>query len=588
MPQSLSIRLCQLDFHIGNFEDNSRKIIAELNAAKEAGDRLAVFPELAVCGYPPRDFLEFSDFIRLCEERIAEIASHCVGITAIVGAPARNANPSGKRLHNAAFVLADGKVQQIVRKALLPTYDVFDEYRYFEPNTEFSIVEVDGTRIALTICEDLWNIEDPLYTVSPMDELMKQQPDVMVNIAASPFDYTHREERISVLSANCRRYGLPLLYCNHVGAQTELIFDGGSMALGADGSIIQELNYFEEDSSQFTLHLDENRKSLIVNRSSQIPYSPRPSTSLRVTAHDDSAAPSSPVPEPVLSLSKYPPSPKTERIHSALVLGIRDYFRKLGFTDAVLGLSGGIDSAVVLCLAAEALGANHVRTLLMPSPHSSQHSVDDAVQLSKNLGTRYDIVPIADAYERFRTDLTPVFGELPTGLADENLQARIRGLLLMGVSNRFGNIVLNTSNKSEAAVGYGTIYGDMNGGLSVIGDLYKMEVYELAEFINRNGEVIPRNIITKPPSAELRPDQKDSDSLPDYAELDEILFLYIEERKGPREIIALGHDEALVKRILRLVNINEYKRYQTPPTLRVSRKAFGMGRRMPIVGKYLS
>jgi len=569
MADSLTIRLCQLDFHIGNFEQNTRKIIAELNAAKEAGDRLAVFPELAVCGYPPRDFLEFSDFIRLCEESIAEIASHCVGITAIVGAPVRNMNPNGKRLHNAAFVLADGKVKQIVRKTLLPTYDVFDEYRYFEPNTEFNIVEVDGIRIALTICEDLWNIEDPLYTVSPMEELMKQQPDVMVNIAASPFDYSHREERISVLSANCRKYGLPLLYCNHVGAQTELIFDGGSMALGADGSIIQELNYFEEDSSQFTLTLDSNRPAdagSIANRQSQI------------------SSPLVPRPQPRLASSTLP---KIARIHSALLLGIRDYFRKLGFTDAVLGLSGGIDSAVVLALAAEALGAEHLRTLLMPSPHSSQHSVDDAVQFSKNLGTKYDIVPIADAYERFRTDLTPVFGEPPTGLADENLQARIRGLLLMGVSNRFGNIVLNTSNKSEAAVGYGTIYGDMNGGLSVIGDLYKMEVYELAEYINRNSEIIPRNIITKPPSAELRPDQKDSDSLPDYAILDKILFHYIEERKGPKEIIALGYDEALVNRILRLVNINEYKRYQTPPTLRVSRKAFGMGRRMPIVGKYL-
>jgi NAD+ synthase (glutamine-hydrolysing) len=558
VAQSLSIHLCQLDFHIGNFEDNTRKIIAELNAAKEAGDRLTVFPELAVCGYPPRDFLEFSDFITRCEESINAIAEHCVGITAIVGAPVRNANLSGKRLHNAAFVLADGKVKQIVRKTLLPNYDVFDEYRYFEPNTKFSIVEVDGVRIALTVCEDLWNIEDPLYTVSPMEELMKQQPDVMINIAASPFDYSHREERISVLSANCRKYGLPLLYCNHVGAQTELIFDGGSMALAPDGSIISELSYFKEDSARFSVRVDRNHQSSIISNQSSPSPVPRPS-----------------------SLSKI------ERIHSALLLGIRDYFRKLGFTDAVLGLSGGIDSAVVLALAAEALGAEHVRTLLMPSPHSSQHSVDDAVQLSKNLGTKYDIVPIADAYERFRTDLTPVFGEPPTGLADENLQARIRGLLLMGVSNRFGNIVLNTSNKSEAAVGYGTIYGDMNGGLSVIGDLYKMEVYELAEFINRTTEIIPRNIITKPPSAELRPDQKDSDSLPDYAELDEILFLYIEERKGPREIIALGHDEVLVKRILRLVNINEYKRYQTPPTLRVSRKAFGMGRRMPIVGKYL-
>jgi NAD+ synthase (glutamine-hydrolysing) len=565
MDRGLSILLCQLDFHIGNFEANTRKIEEGIDQAKREGADLVVFPELAISGYPPRDFLEFSDFIRLCEELVAELAAHCVGVTAIVGAPARNVNQSGKRLHNAAFVLADGKVKQVIRKTLLPTYDIFDEYRYFEPNVEFDVVEVNGIRVALTICEDLWNIEDRLYTVSPMDELMHHSPDVMINIAASPFDYAHREDRIRVLSANCRKYQLPLLYCNHVGAQTELIFDGGSMALGADGGILHELKYFEEDSSLFTIHLDENRKLKI---------EPTEGSSQLLQQNCPSQIP--PVP------------PKIARIHSALILGIRDYFGKLGFTDAVLGLSGGIDSAVVLALAAEALGADHVRTLLMPSPHSSQHSVDDALQLSRNLGTRYDIVPIADAYERFRSDLTPVFGESPSGLADENLQARIRGLLLMGVSNRFGCILLNTSNKSEAAVGYGTIYGDMNGGLSVIGDIYKMEVYKLAEYINRNGEVIPRNIITKPPSAELRPDQKDSDSLPDYAMLDRILYLYIEERKGPQEIVAQGHYEVLVKRVLRLVNINEYKRYQTPPTLRVSRKAFGMGRRMPIVGKYLA
>lgn len=553
MGNRLSIRLCQFDFHIGNFEANTEKIIAGIAAAKKAGDQLVIFPELAVCGYPPRDFLEFEDFLVRCEESINEIATHCLGITAIVGSPVRNTERHGKRLHNAALVLSDGKVKQVVRKTLLPTYDIFDEYRYFEPNRVFEVVEVDGVRIALTICEDLWNIEDPLYIVSPMDELMAQQPDLMVNIAASPFDYSHREDRVRVLTANCKKYELPLVYANHVGAQTELIFDGGSMAIDAQGDIVSELGYFEEDSAQFILTVGEGRKSKIENLSAQ-------------TASSQG---------------------KMERIHAALVLGIRDYFRKLGFTDAILGLSGGIDSAVVLCLAAEALGGEHVRSLLMPSPHSSQHSVDDAVKLSENLGAQYDIIPIAEAYERFRADLTPVFGDVPKGLSDENLQARIRGVLLMGMSNRFGNILLNTSNKSEAAVGYSTIYGDMNGGLSVIGDLYKTEVYELAEYINRNGEVIPRNIIVKPPSAELRPDQKDSDSLPDYDVLDRILRLYIEGRKGPKEIIAQGHDADLVARILRLVNVNEYKRYQTPPTLRVSPKAFGMGRRMPIVGKYL-
>jgi len=563
----MTIRLCQLDFHIGNFEQNSAKIIAEISTAKAEGATLVVFPELAICGYPPRDFLEFEDFIDRCEASIAAIAKHCIGITAIVGAPVRNVDASGKRLYNAACVLADGVVKQVVRKTLLPTYDIFDEYRYFEPNRQFELVEVDGIRIALTICEDLWNIEDPLYIISPMDELMKHGPDLMVNIAASPFDFSHREERIAVLTANCKRYGLPLLYSNHVGAQTELIFDGGSMVLDAEGNIIGELKYFEEDSACFTLYVNENGNQKFEIRNSKLEV--RKANVLS-------------------SLAPRPSSlTKMERIHSALVLGIRDYFRKLGFTDAVLGLSGGIDSAVVLCLAAEALGKDHVRTLLLPSPYSSQHSVDDAVALSNNLGTQYDTVPITSTYESLRADLDPVFGAMPSGLADENLQARIRGVLLMGMTNRYGSILLNTSNKSEAAVGYGTIYGDMNGGLSVIGDLYKTEVYELAHHINRNGEVIPEHIITKAPSAELRPDQKDSDSLPDYAILDRILYHYIEERKGPTEIIALGHDAALVARILRLVNINEYKRYQTPPTLRVSRKAFGMGRRMPIVGKYL-
>jgi NAD+ synthase (glutamine-hydrolysing) len=500
-----------------------------------------------VCGYPPQDFLEFEDFIRRCEESIQEIAACCKGITAIVGAPLRNTDVSGKDLYNAAFVLRDGAIVQVVKKTLLPNYDIFDEYRYFEPNRDFEIIEVNGVRVALTICEDLWNVEDPLYIVSPMDELMKHQPQLMVNIAASPFDFSHREDRIRILEKNCKKYGLPVLYTNHVGAQTELIFDGGSMAMNADGKLLHELSYFKEDMATFRFDgsLLKIGESVIDERT------------------------------------------KIERIHDAIVLGIKDYFGKLGFSKAVIGLSGGIDSAVVLYLAAKALGPENVRTLLMPSGFSSQHSVDDAVELSENLGTQYEIVSIEYLFQGFREELKPVFGDLPFNLAEENLQARIRGVLLMAVSNKFGNILLNTSNKSECAVGYSTIYGDMNGGLSVIADLYKTEVYELAHWINRNGEVIPQNIITKAPSAELRPDQKDSDSLPEYDELDEILLEYIEHRKGPAEIIAMGHAPELVNRILRLVNLNEYKRYQTPPILRVSRKAFGMGRRVPIVGKYL-
>lgn len=516
--------------------------------AKADAVDLIVFSELSVCGYPPRDFLEFEDFIARCERAIEEIAAECIGIAAIVGAPLRNEAASGKRLFNAAYVLAHGKIKQVVRKSLLPNYDIFDEYRYFEPNREFEVVELNGTRIALTVCEDLWNVEDPLYITSPMDELMKHNPQLMINIAASPFDFAHREARIGVLGTSCKKYGLPLLYTNHIGAQTELIFDGGSMALAANGKLVHELDYFEEASSTFVFDGDLNlvgEENKIDNRT------------------------------------------KVERIHDAIVLGIKDYFEKLGFKKAVLGLSGGIDSAVVLYLAQKALGAENVRTLLMPSEFSSGHSVDDSVKLSENLGTEYEVVSIENLFNNFQQDLKPLFGDLPFNLAEENLQARIRGVLLMAVSNKFGNILLNTSNKSECAVGYSTIYGDMNGGLSVIADLYKTEVYELARWINRDEEVIPENIITKAPSAELRPDQKDSDSLPDYDVLDTILIEYIENRKGPTEIVAMGFDESLVNRILRLVNLNEYKRYQTPPILRVSKKAFGMGRRVPIVGKYL-
>lgn len=543
----MKVRLSQLNYHIGNFEDNVQRINSEIDGAKKEGVALIVFSELSVCGYPPRDFLEFEDFIKRCERSIQSIAEKCVGITAIVGAPLRNENAHGKSLYNAAYVLADSRVKQVVKKTLLPNYDIFDEYRYFEPNREFDIVEVDGVKIALTICEDLWNVEDPLYIVSPMDELMKHQPELMVNIAASPFHFSQREDRIRIIEKNVAKYGLPILYTNHVGAQTELIFDGGSMAFDAAGQMLHELKYFEEDNATFqfdgALHVIGEKR--VDERS------------------------------------------KIERIHDAVVLGIKDYFEKLGFTKAVLGLSGGIDSAVVLYLAAKALGPENVRTLLMPSGYSSQHSVDDSVKLSENLGTQYEIVSIENLFQEFRSELNPLFGDLPFNIAEENIQARVRGVLLMAVSNKFGNIVLNTSNKSECAVGYSTIYGDMNGGLSVIADLYKTEVYELARWVNRNGEVIPENIITKAPSAELRPDQKDSDSLPDYEILDEILLEYIENRKGPDEIIDMGHNDELVNRILRLVNINEYKRYQTPPILRVSKKAFGMGRRVPIVGKYL-
>ncbi len=543
----MKIALSQLNYHIGNFDNNVEKIVSEIERAEKEGADLIMFAELAVPGYPPRDFLEFNDFINRCYSSIDEIAKHCNNIAAVVGTPVFNPNKKGKPLHNAAAILYDGKVQKYVRKTLLPNYDIFDEYRYFEPNKEFEVVEYKGKKFAVTICEDLWNVQDnPLYTVNPMDELVEQNPEIIINIAASPFDYKQAETRKDVLKRNAIRYKLPLFYVNHVGAQTELLFDGGSLVMNSKGDIVKELKYFEEDFAIVETSGIENMNPVKTAKPSEISL-----------------------------------------IHDALVMGVKNYFGKLGFKKAIIGLSGGIDSAVTAVIAVEALGNENVYNVMLPSRFSSDHSVNDAVKLAKNLKTPYDIISIEKTFNALEETLKPYFKGLPFNIAEENLQARARGVILMGLSNKFGYILLNTSNKSEAAVGYGTLYGDMNGGLSVLGDVYKTKVFELARYINREKEVIPENIIMKPPSAELRPDQKDSDSLPDYDILDVILYHYIEQRKGPKEIIEMGYDAALVQRILKMVNTNEYKRYQTPPILRVTPKAFGMGRRMPIVARYL-
>jgi NAD+ synthase (glutamine-hydrolysing) len=543
----MKITLAQLNFHVGNFELNCQKIINTIEEAKRNQVDLVVFPELSVCGYPPRDFLEFFDFIQRCHQAIEDIVQHTEGIAVIVGAPSVNPGIAGKNLFNSAYFISDKKVVLVQHKSLLPNYDVFDEYRYFEPNTLFDVFEFKGHRIALTICEDLWNVNnDPQYVMEPMAELSKLQPDLLINIAASPFHCNQHEIRKEILITNALKYKLPVVYVNHVGAQTELIFDGGSMALDKDGNTIAACPFFEESITTFDLE-----KPAVGNTSGKTPD-------------------------------------KIERIYHALILGVRDYFSKMGFTKAILGLSGGVDSALTMVIAKEALGAENVLGVLMPSKFSSDHSVNDAVQLAKNLGCKYEIIPIESAYHTFEETLEPLFRGQPFNIAEENIQARIRAVLLMAVSNKFGHILLNTSNKSEAAVGYGTLYGDMCGGLSVLGDVYKTQVYHLSQFVNREEEIIPLNTIQKPPSAELRPDQKDSDSLPEYSILDEILFQYIERRFGPNEIIAMGYEAAMVHRILKLVNTSEYKRYQTPPILRTSPKAFGMGRRLPIVGKYLS
>lgn len=560
----MKITIAQQNYHIGNFESNTEKIIEAIKQAKQQGSDLILFSELCVCGYPPRDFLEFSDFISKCYNAVDIIKEHADTIGVVIGSPARNPKFEGKDLFNAAFFLYEKEVKAEIHKTLLPTYDVFDEYRYFEPAFDWNIVEFKGKKLAITICEDIWNLGDnPLYRICPMDALIKQSPDVMLNLSASPFDYTHNEDRKAVIKSNVLKYKLPMFYCNTVGSQTEIVFDGTSLAFDKHGNLCKILPMFKEALETIVLNDDGTINAPVIERAEYLP-------------------------DTELSIKEFQPELNLEMIHEALLLGIRDYFKKMGFTKAILGSSGGIDSALVLALACEALGPENVRAVLMPSPYSTEHSVNDAEQLSKNLNNPYDIIRINSIYESFLETLEPLFKGLPFSVAEENIQSRIRGNLLMAIANKFGYILLNTSNKSELSTGYGTLYGDMAGGLSVLGDCYKSQIYALAQHINRDKEIIPNNILMKAPSAELRPNQKDSDSLPDYAVLDSILYQYIERRLGPNEIKALGFDSATVDRTLKLVNTNEYKRNQFCPIIRVSEKAYGVGRRVPIVGRYLS
>jgi NAD+ synthase (glutamine-hydrolysing) len=566
----MKIFLAQQNYHIGNFEENARKIIEGIQMAKKAGADLVMFSELCVCGYPPRDFVEFNDFIRQCYDTIDRIKEYADDIGVLIGSPARNPQKEGKDLFNAIFLLHEKQVKAEIHKTLLPTYDVFDEYRYFEPAFEWKCIPFKGKKLAVTICEDIWNLGDnPLYRITPMEILIREQPDVMLNLSASPYNYAADVVRRSIMEAHTAKYGLPMLYCNTVGAQTEIVFDGGSLVYDVNGRMVKEMKYFEEDYALFDLDALSEKKQ-----------QPQVAHKYYYSANE--------VGRDTDTLQYLMDEKSIHEIHDALILGIRDYFRKMGFTKATLGSSGGVDRAVVQALAVEALGKENVHVLLMPSEFSSSHSVSDAEQLCRNLGNRYDIVPIKSVYESFIAALKPIFKDLPFSVAEENIQSRTRGNLLMALANKFGYILLNTSNKSELATGYGTLYGDMAGGLSVLGDLYKMQVYALARHINKETEIIPEAILTKAPSAELRPNQKDSDSLPDYPVLDRVLYQYVELRQGPREIIAQGFDEKLVARILKLVNTNEYKRNQFCPIIRVSCKAFGVGRRLPIVAKYLS
>ena len=544
----MKIALCQINPTVGDTDGNAAKIVAFAERAAAAGADLAVFPELCVTGYPPLDLLESPAFIDDVERAVARVAAEVppeLGV--IVGTPVRNAGPVGKRLFNAALLFEGGQRVAEVHKVLLPTYDVFDEVRHFEPGTVCKPVAFRGVRLGLHVCEDMWNNEEQaavhLYDANPIDDLAEAGAELYVNISASPFALGKHAARNAVIAESCREHGLPFALVNQVGANTEIVFDGDSRVHAADGTRILCAPSFEE--------------SLLV--------------------WDTDA-------EPAPCPLQHDP---TEDLHRALALGIRDYVEKTGvFPKALVGLSGGIDSAVTCALAVDALGADRVVGITMPSKYSSAGSVDDSRVLAQNLGIDFHEVPIAPAVDAFGAMLAPLFEGTDEGVAEENVQARARGVTLMAVSNKLGHLLLTTGNKSEMAVGYATLYGDMAGGLAVLADVFKQQVYALAEHINERAgrELIPQSTITKPPSAELRPGQQDSDSLPPYDVLDLILKLYIEELLDLRTIVErTGFAPDLVAKILGLVDRNEYKRRQAAPGLRVSVKAFGHGRRIPIV-----
>lgn len=543
----MKIAVAQYDPTVGDIKNNSMKIVECIKKARDAKAELVVFPELSIIGYPPKDLLYNPDFLLSAKNALYEmILPETYGIGVILGT-VTNDDIKQYILHNSAVLIKDGKIIGKEDKTLLPNYDVFDENRYFEPSSERKCFDFDGLRIAINICEDIWNDKDfwerPRYNIDVLEEQYKLKPDIFINISASPYNLGKHELRVKMVKQISKKYHLPLIYVNQVGGNDELIFDGSSFVINSNGERVIQLKSFEEDMK--IIDIDNlNNMGPLDKVSEDISW-----------------------------------------IHDGLVLGIKDYFRKTGFKKAVIGLSGGIDSAVTCALATESLGYENVLGVSMPSRYSSEGSKDDAKVLAENLKILYRVIPVEDVFRSYISVFNKD-GKTLGDLAEENIQARIRGNYLMFISNREGYMVLTTGNKSEISVGYCTLYGDMSGGLAVISDVPKTMVYELARYINRNGEIIPNSTITKAPSAELRPGQKDTDSLPAYKILDSILKAYIEEDKSIKEITQEGYDEKTVKEIIRKVNNAEYKRKQAAPGLKVTTKAFGVGRRMPIAQRF--
>ncbi len=544
----MRILLAQINPIIGDLEYNTQKILGAIEDAKKQGVDLILFPEMCITGYPPEDFLLLHDFIDTVHEKLDEIVAASKEITVIVGLPRRHEDKREKHLCNSAAVIHNQKLLGFQDKALLPTYDIFDERRYFDSSQQIKIWDIEGKTLAVTVCEDIWQhselVKFASYKYDPILAFKEVKPDLLLNLSASPYSRTKLQKRLAAGSNAAVTLDCPVVLCNQVGGNDSLIFDGYSFYVGADGVLRQMAKGFEEDG--LVIDLEKEMSPL----------------SFEQDHHQD--------------------------IYRALVLGLEDYFRKSGFSQALIGLSGGIDSALVACIAVDALGKENVLTLNMPSRYSSQEGINDAKQLAKNLGIERWDIPIEKPFQSYLDLLGPHFANLPTDATEENLQARTRGMILMAISNKFGKVVLSTGNKSELAMGYATLYGDMCGGLGVISDLTKREVYSLSKWINRKGEIIPKGIIERPPSAELRPDQKDSDTLPPYEIVDNVLCDYVEEHIPPKEIAEKhGYPLKVVLELIKRIHANEYKRRQAAPGLRISEKAFSVGYRFPIVQRWI-